>query len=127
MVKQTNKDIKFPYYSGDIYDSRVKGYVTIRQFIRSHKSPVYKMSDLFTRIAKANEDEDFILKRQLKQGLFSFTPSVMINIGDARKYQNIKNWTGLIQLDFDKIPDEKTAQDLKEHLFSRYHQKEYSK
>lgn len=115
-----NKDIIFPYYSGDIQRSCNLGHVSLYYFINAHKNPREETNKIFNAIQKADEADDKLLKRQLKHQLFSFTPSVFIAKGERRKYENVLFWTGLMQLDFDKLEDEETAVDLKNHLFKNY-------
>lgn len=115
----TNKDIKFPYYSGNIKISNCLGHVSLDYFIRAHENPTLNMRVLLDTIQVAVSKE---VKRELKQRLFSFTPSVFIPRGSKRKYDNINNWTGLMQLDFDKLDGEQDAEDLKHHIFRNYEQ-----
>lgn len=112
--------MKFSYYDGNIRKSDCIGYITIEQFINVHKDPTIKTKNLLNDIKKATKNGDLELKKELKKGLFAFTPSVFICKGQRRKYDNISGWTGLMQLDFDKIPDEETAKALKNHLFDAY-------
>ena len=113
------KDIKFPYYSGNIRFTKVQGYVNLYQFIYAHRNP--KLSTIQTiRQVQAAEKLNFKkLKRKLKHNLYSFTPSVYIAKDYKRKYENVLEWTGLMQLDFDKIPDLNTAIEIKHYVFSQ--------
>ena len=117
----TNKNILFPYYSGNIKFTKVQGYVDLETFINKHKNPTYRMNQLFNLINKAELNNDKKRKRKLKHGLYSFTPSVMIKKGYKRCYANVKNYTGLMQLDFDGIETINIAKDLKNHLFNESH------
>lgn len=117
-----NKDLIFPYYSGNIRHSHSLGFVSLHDFINAHENPKPKTVVIFEEIKKADEADNKILKRQLKHQLFSFTPSVFIKKGFSRKYENIVHWTGLMQLDFDKLDGEVDAEDLKNHLFKNYKQ-----
>jgi hypothetical protein len=119
IVMNKNKEILFPYYSGNIYNSLVLGHVTIEQFIHSHKYPKENIINIINKIKIAKEQSNEKLKRELKQSLYSFTPSVYINLNKSRKYENVLFWTGLMQLDFDKIPDIKTAIEIKEYVFNQ--------
>ena len=112
--------IKFPYYSGNIYKSDAIGYVTLAQFINAHKNPTPKTLSILSAVNEARARGDIDKKKFHKQQLATFTPGVMISIGDNRKYVNVKSFTGLMQLDFDSIPDLKTAKELKQHLFDLY-------
>jgi len=110
-------DIKFPYYSGYIQNPRALGYISLTKFIQVHKNPDEKTLDIIKQISIAREEKNEKLKAKLKQRLNAFTPSVYLNIGDARRYKNIKAFTGLMQIDLDKIPTEEEAIGLKEHIF----------
>ena len=59
------------------------------------------------------------LKRKLKHKIYSFTPSVFINKNYTRSYANVMYYTGIMQLDFDKIEDIETALDLKNYIFEQ--------
>lgn len=115
-----NKNIKFPYYSGNIKNSRVQGVVSLDKFIFAHQNPNQDMTNLFEKIRKATQDGNIALKRNLKTNLFAFTPSVQIKLNERRKYTNITQFTGLMQLDFDGIETVETAKILKYHLFENH-------
>jgi hypothetical protein len=118
---RTNKDVLFPYYSGYIKFTKAMGYVSLSNFIHAHKTPNKDIAALMDKIQEASESGDLKLKRELKQKLYSFTPSVEVGcVGTKRKYDNITGWTGLMQLDFDKIETVAKAHDLKEYLFTTY-------
>lgn len=119
---RTNKDIKFPYYSGNIFHTKVLGHVTLDEFIQVHKFPTNKTEILLKKVHQASIVGDLERKRELKQQLFSFTPGVMIEIGDKRKYDNVKKFTGLMQIDFDNIDDPMDAIAIKKHVFENYPQ-----
>jgi len=114
---KTMQDIKFPYYSGYIRNPNALGYVSLNKFIEIHKNPSQKTLDIIEQIGIAREQNNDKLKSTLKERLNAFTPSVFINLGDARKYRNIQAFTGLMQIDLDKIPSEAEAIGLKEHIF----------
>lgn len=114
-----NEHIRFPYYSGNIYDSEAKGIVTLDRFIHAHWNPNNTILDTLNKIEDAGNKGLVKLKRTLKQQLFTFTPSVYIPVGAKRSYGNVKNFTGLMQLDFDKIEDYNTAYEIKEHLYAK--------
>jgi hypothetical protein len=108
--------ITFPYYSGNIKNPYAKGYISLEEFIKLHKEPTVYL-EVMKAIDKARSDGDEKLKNTLKQKLMAFTPSVKIDTGFARKYKNIMSFTGLMQIDLDKIPTQQEAVDLKEHIF----------
>lgn len=113
------ESIKFPYYSGNIYKTNVLGHVTLDYFCKAHKNPTKETIEIINKVKKASENNDNILKRKLKHRLYSFTPSVYIPVNQSRKYDNVIEYTGLMQLDFDKIEDVDTAIDLKKWLFEQ--------
>lgn len=119
-MTKSNSLIKFPYYKGHIKLTHAEGLVSLEQFIRAHKNPIQETRLLIEQIKKASELNDLKAKRILKQNLFTFTPAVKIEVGFGRKYANIVGWTGLMQLDFDKIETTAKAHDLKEYLFTTY-------
>lgn len=112
--------IKFPYYSGNIYKSEVIGLISLPNFIKKHKNPDKKTLKLLKKIQEARDNNQTNLKRYYKTKLPAFTPSVILDIGDTREYANIKGFTGLMQIDLDKIPTVQEAIDLKEHLFHEH-------
>lgn len=112
--------VKFPYYTGNIYETDVLGIVTLPDFINSHRDPSEKVVKLLKEINEATEAGDLKQKRLLKQQLFAFTPSVFIEVGRSRKYRDVKYWTGLMQLDFDGIDDVEEAKLLKKTIFENH-------
>ena len=120
MIK--NNKIQFPYYSGNIKDSRVVGWVSLEKFIYAHQNPTKDMKVLFDKIREATLSGNIADKRALKTNLYAFTPSVHISTRERRKYTNIIRFTGLMQLDFDGIENTETAKDLKQYLFNNYQQ-----
>lgn len=112
-----SSDISFQYYKATIKDSSVAGTVTLDQFFSSIRNPKPHIKQVFDQMDIAVASGNTELKNQLKTHLFSFTPAVQI--AGSRKYDNIQNFTGLMPLDFDKLPDNQ-AVELKEHLFYDY-------
>lgn len=115
-----NEHIKFPYYSGNIFKSHAIGHISLEKFIDVHKNPLASTLSIISAVNDARVRGDTKNKKLHKQSLHTFTPGVMINIGDNRKYDNIKSFTGLMQLDFDSIPDLETALEVKQHIFDLY-------
>lgn len=105
----------FNYYQSDIHNSRPLGTVNLSQFFQAIKNPKPHIREIFQKIKQADKDGNNELKAQLKTSLYSFTPCVLIN--DRRCYADIKEFTGLMMLDFDKIDN---AQEFKEFLFNTY-------
>lgn len=110
------KPITFQYYPGEITASKPLGDITLDRFLSSTQYPKKKISDTFSAIQKAQEAGDMATKNTLKTSLYSFTPCVYVK--DSRKYENIVNWTGLMALDFDKLPSVIYAKEWKNELFN---------
>lgn len=111
---------KFPYYSGNIRRSKCLGLVSLDSFISAHKNPTEKTKKIIDLIKIESEKGDKKAKAILKEQLHSFTPSVIIEKGFKRRYDNIKAFTGLMQIDLDGIEEKSLAVDLKEHIFHSY-------
>ena len=110
--------INFQYYSGNIRHSKPLGEISLEQFLEKHINPSDKMIDVFGKIGRASIDGDKKLKAELKmKNLDSFTISAVFN--GSRKYDNIIEFTGLAQLDFDGMTEE-TAVRLRGYLFEHY-------
>jgi hypothetical protein len=117
---ETSKNVKFPYYSGNIKLTKVVGHVTLEDFVNAHAMPKQNTFDILEKVKAATEAGDITLKRTLKHQLYSFTPSVLIKVGVGRKYDNVDEWTGIMQLDFDGIETIEKAHNLKYYLFTTY-------
>ena len=115
-----NKDVYIPYFQGNIRLTKCEGLISLEKFINVHKSPSERTKNIINQITIANANKDQKLKRELKQMLFTFTPSVVFKVGVARNYSSIDKWTGLMQLDFDKIETVEKAIELKNFIFETY-------
>lgn len=111
-----NKNLKFNYYSGNIKNTIPLGIVTLEQFIDAHENPTDDTISILNLVSKASGQE----KRKLKHKLYAFTPSVIIKSRGVRCYNDVACWTGLMQLDFDKLKSEDDAKELKYDLFDTY-------
>lgn len=120
MNYKKNKDIFIPYYSGNIFLTKCMGHVNLEAFINAHKNPTERTKSILAKIKQAEQAGDKELKRSLKQNLYSFTPSVIISKGNKRRYSDLEGWTGLMQLDFDKLNDKEQAIELKNYIFEKY-------
>lgn len=109
------ENIKFNYYRNDIEGSSPSGLISLSRFFQSIKNPKPKVKELLNEIQKAAKNGDIKLKTKLKEGLYSFTPPVVV-VG-RRKYEYVKEYTGLVVLDFDKIDN---SIEFKEYLFNEY-------
>lgn len=113
-------NLLFPYYSGNIKMPKVLGHVSVSRFIEAHLYPTNDSLALLVKINKASLSGDKKLKNKLKEKLFSFTPSVYVQEGFSRKYDNVDYFTGIYQLDFDGIETPEKAVMIKEHIFDSY-------
>ena len=110
------EDIKFQYYSGNIYSNEPKGMLSLGAFIETHRSPKVSTVSVIEMIREANAKGDIKLKKSLKEkGLFFVTPAVVVE--GTRKYEDILEFTGVAQIDFDGIDN---AYELKDYLFKSY-------
>lgn len=110
--------MNFQYYSNKIKTVTPIGFVTIEQFIRSVQDPKEHTKDIFRRIQQASIDNNETLRAELKTQLYSFTPAV--HVSERRAYKYITSFTGIMPLDFDKLPSHQYAEELKQHLFDEY-------
>ena len=108
----------FNYYPAEITASAPLGTLTLDRLLCAIKYPKKYIVDIFKKIRIAEEVGDMKLKNDLKIKLYSFTPCVLVN--ESRKYSEIKNWTGLLVLDFDHLPTVEYATEFKQELFKEY-------
>lgn len=107
----------FNYYPANIKASMPLGEITLGRFLFSIKHPKTYIKNTFEMIRIADERGDTATKSALKTSLYSFTPCVRVE--GPRRYENIKNFTGLMHLDFDHL-DSEYAKEFKEALFNEY-------
>ena len=112
------KQIIFPYYDADITHHTPLGYVSLEYMLNAIKNPKQDIKHIFEQIMIADENKDAKRKQELKTKLFSFNPCVYIE--GKRKYDNIKHFTGIAILDFDKMESVQYAEEFKEYLFNTY-------
>lgn len=110
-------DIVFNYYPANIKQSTPLGKVTLSYFLDAIYNPKQDIKHVFEQIRIAEEQKDVKTKQELKSKLYSVTPCVYVE--GSRKYDNIKNFTGLLVLDFDHL-DYDYAVEFKEALFNEY-------
>lgn len=108
----------YNYYAGNIKQSKPLGFVYLSQMIRAIKEPKPEIIALVDAIRTATKENNESLKAELKQRLFSFTPAVICY--PNRKYSDIKEFTGLMPLDFDKLGSVNEAKELKQSLFDTF-------
>lgn len=107
------EQIKFQYFSANIYDTSVLGEICLSDFIRANKNPKPKTKEVFRQIEEATLAGDLKLKAKLKtENLVYFCPPCMFK--EARKNNNIFKINPLIVLDFDGLDN---AEEFKQFLF----------
>jgi hypothetical protein len=109
------KDIKFQYYPAKIHSVVPLGDITLERFIHSIKYPKPHIVDIMNKIRQATDKGDTNTKTKLKEKLFYITPSSYVN--GYRNYDSILHFTGLMPLDFDKLPSREYAEDMKRSFF----------
>lgn len=107
------EEVSFFYYPADVHIPTPLGMVTFAQFLKANKEPKDEIISLFSQIEEATKKGDLNLKGKLKSKLFYFTPCVETD-GIGRCYSNIRGFTGLMVLDFDKLDN---APAFKQFLF----------
>jgi len=113
---------EFNYYPGNIKESHPSGTISLWKMIQAIKHPSDKIRTLLNQIHTARINGDETEKGRLKTQLPAFTPCVLVKPNGTRKYADIDHFTGLMVLDFDKLPNEEYAQEFKNDLFAEYKQ-----
>ena len=108
----------FSYYSANIKDAKPLGIVSLKEFLRAIREPKPDMKIKFEAIQAADLSGDETEKARIKQSLYSFTPATICT--GKRKYDNIKHFTGLLVLDFDKFDTHEDALYFKEIIQMDY-------
>lgn len=112
------KDIIFPFYEADIHKAYPLGYVSLDYVLNSIKNPKNNIKHIFEEIELCQKNNNMKRKQELKEKLYSFNPCVYIE--GKRCYDNIKRFTGLLMLDFDKLPTPEYCEELKQHIFNDF-------
>ena len=116
------KNIKFQYYNkgvADEHSSSPLGWVTLGRFIEKTKNPPQHIKDVIAQIHQAAVEGKKQLKSELKKNyLYPVTPCV--HIRERRRYDNIISFTGLVVLDFDKLPGDHYTTEFKQFLFDEF-------
>lgn len=111
------ENIKFNYYDADIKKSQPLGEVSLAYLLNAIRNPKKDIKEIFEQIFVAEQNGDVATKQKLKTKLYSFTPCVYVN--GSRKYDNILNFTGLLVLDFDHLPNSIYSEEFKKFLFNQ--------
>jgi hypothetical protein len=113
-----SKDILFNYYAADIEKVKPLGVVSLHSFLEAIKNPKPDVRERILKIREATELKNEELKAELKMKLFSFTCAVLVN--NRRAYADIKKFTGLLVLDFDKFANHSDAFFFKQIMFEKF-------
>ena len=110
------KDTEFQVYRQPITNNKPIKLVTLDQFlVHTQEAPIH-IINVFDKIAEAKLAGNDKEKKRLKQKyLCFFTPCAVVE--PTRSYENIKRFTGILVLDFDKIEN---APEFKQYLFETY-------
>lgn len=106
--------IRFSYFPGNIHANRPIGTVTLDDFYRAIRDPKPQVKEKLLRIRSGVSEKE---KSGLKRELYFFTPCIISGI--TRTYDNIREFTGLAVMDFDKL-DPVYAEHFKKFLFNEY-------
>jgi hypothetical protein len=111
----TNQQHCFSVFSGNIKDSEVKGTTDLIGLINDISNP-----DEFTQciIDEIRSETDEDKRARMKWQLKGYTPTVLLK--DRRRLENIVSYSGLMPLDFDKLPHRQYATELRNFLFDEY-------
>src|SRR6056297_1997921 len=91
---------RFNYCIGNIRAAKVRGSLSTAVWFNKVRSPSEKIVSLMSRI---RSEENKAKRDKLKVHLPSVTPAVTFKKGAARRYANIRTFTGIMMLDFDGI------------------------
>jgi hypothetical protein len=104
----------FNYCLGNIKNATTQGFITAEIWLDRIRNPKPGMVQLIEKIRSTTNETD---KAILKAKLPSVTPAVLMDKGVPRSYKSIKDFTGIMMVDFDKIS---YADQFREYLFIRY-------
>ena len=106
----------FQVYRQPITNIKPDRLISLDMFLGYTEDPPRSIINVFDEIAEAESSGNKQLKARLKQHyLFYFTPCAVVH--PVRNYQSIKEFTGLLVLDFDHIDN---APHFKSFLFDEY-------
>jgi len=111
------ENVIFNFYDANIKKSEPLGEVSLDYMLNAIKSPKQNIKHIFEQIKQAERSGDMATKQQLKTKLYSFTPCVYVK--GSRKYDNIVNFTGILVLDFDHLPNSVYAEEFKKFIFNQ--------
>ena len=106
---------EFSVFAGNIEDSIVRGKTDLKGLIMDIMNPDEITLCIIDEIRECTDDKE---KHRLKAQLKGYTPAVLLK--DRRRLVNIVSFSGLMSLDFDKLPDKQYAIELKQFIFNEY-------
>lgn len=105
----------FSVFTGNIKDSKPVATCSLSNMLHDIRFADDSTVSLITRIrSEENADKKARLKWQLK----SWTPGIIAK--EHRRYAMIHEFSGLLSLDFDKLPNREYAEDFRNYLFSEH-------
>jgi hypothetical protein len=112
------KDISthfFSMFTGNIKDSKPVGTCSLSNMLYDIK---YADPDTISHIGKIREETDEDKKARMKWKLRAWTPGVLVQ--EHRRYSMIHEFSGLLPLDFDKLPNQQYAEDFRDYLYNEH-------
>lgn len=101
--------------TGNIKDSRPVKLHRLGHTLKDIKEPDEQTMRLIDMIQSETDEGK---RARLKWKLKAYTPAIVCN--EYRRYENISSFSGLLPLDFDKLPDKQYAIEFKQLLFETY-------
>jgi len=108
---------KLQIYDANIYKPVALKYTTYLDVFKFIGETPEKYLKVFKGISDAELAGDMKLKAELKSKLYYIVPAVDIVEGTNRKYKNIKQFTGVMPLDFDHIEN---AEEFRDFIVEEY-------
>jgi hypothetical protein len=105
----------FSVYTGNIHKPEPIGTINLYRFVKDICNPDDDTIKLVDRIRSTT---DKTIKARLKTNLSAYTPCVLCK--DGRSYKHIHEFSGLMTVDFDKLPSTDYAKDLRKFMMSEY-------
>lgn len=105
----------FSTYRGNIYKPEPIGTTSLNSFIDDISNPDRATIELVDKIRTTTDKTE---KSRLKTNLTAYTPCVLCS--DGRSYDHIMEFSGLLTVDFDKLPSNEYAKDVRKFLIDEY-------
>jgi hypothetical protein len=105
----------FSVYRGNIRKPEPIRTTNLRQFIKDISDPDEETIKLVDKIRRTTDKNE---KARLKTNLTAYSPCVLCT--DGRSYKHIYEFSGLMTIDFDKLPSTQYAKDVRKFLIDEY-------